>query len=417
VIVVTIDGFPARALDDPRLPMPTLRALAAQGAQAKGMVPINPTVTWPNHTAIISGVDASEHHVMANGLISFPEDGSAPRVMPWVDKDKLVHARTLYDAAAEKGLTTGQVDWVAVYGAHGIQWQFEERPDADGQIASELVSDGLVTREQVETFGSSNSAWRDQIWTDAAVDILMKHTPDLLLVHLLQTDTLQHQYGTLTPAANAAYAYADRCLSRIVEAVHVAGLTNRTTFFILSDHGFTNSTHSIRPNALLAGQGLLNNVEGSYRGSVWAMIEGGSAEVFIRNKSQAGSLIPQLKQHFLDVPGIEGVYTNEEAGALGIPSTSVTDQAPDLYLTAKEGYAFDDTIKGPTVGDSPLRGQHGYNNIDSNMQALFIAAGASVRSGIKLGVISNLRVAPTIAKILDLSLPDAKQPPLNEILR
>jgi len=52
-----------------------------------------------------------------------------------VDKDKLVNARTLYDAAAEKGLTTGQVDWVAIYGARGVQWQFEEKPNANGEIA------------------------------------------------------------------------------------------------------------------------------------------------------------------------------------------------------------------------------------------------------------------------------------------
>jgi hypothetical protein len=115
VIVITIDGFPARALEDPRLPMPTLRSLAAAGAVANGMLPINPTVTWPNHTAMITGVDASRHFVMANGLVVLPPDGSAPRIEPWTDKDKLVHARTLYEAAAEKGLTTGQVDWVAIF--------------------------------------------------------------------------------------------------------------------------------------------------------------------------------------------------------------------------------------------------------------------------------------------------------------
>jgi predicted AlkP superfamily pyrophosphatase or phosphodiesterase len=44
VIFIMIDGFPARALEDPRLPMPALRSLAAAGAVATGMVPINPTV-------------------------------------------------------------------------------------------------------------------------------------------------------------------------------------------------------------------------------------------------------------------------------------------------------------------------------------------------------------------------------------
>jgi hypothetical protein len=139
VILITIDGFPARALQDPRLPMPTLRALAAQGAVATGMQPINPTVTWTNHTAIITGVNASEHHVMANGLIILPSYGGAPQIEPWTDKDKLVHARTLYEAAAEKGLTTGQVDWVAIYGAKGVTWQFGEKPEVSDAIPQEQL--------------------------------------------------------------------------------------------------------------------------------------------------------------------------------------------------------------------------------------------------------------------------------------
>ena len=78
VLLMTIDGFPARALKDPRLPMPRLRRMIAEGEHADAMIPINPTVTWPNHTALITGVDASSHHVMANGRIEFPTPGGPP---------------------------------------------------------------------------------------------------------------------------------------------------------------------------------------------------------------------------------------------------------------------------------------------------------------------------------------------------
>src|ERR1700760_4759988 len=56
VVVISLDGFPAYALKDPRLPIRTLRKLASEGAVAESMQPINPTVTWPNHTAIVTGV-------------------------------------------------------------------------------------------------------------------------------------------------------------------------------------------------------------------------------------------------------------------------------------------------------------------------------------------------------------------------
>ena len=252
VVLLTIDGFPARALKDPQLPMPTLRALIANGAHADAMIPINPTVTWPNHTTLITGVDAAVHHVMANGEIEFPTPGAGPAVKPWVPKDELVHARTLYDALAEKGLTTGQVDWVAIYSANNVRWQFGEKPEASSVIVQDLIAKGLLTQDQVEHFNKSGPAWHDEVWTDAAIDILTRHTPNLLLFHLQQTDTLQHEYGALSPAAYAAYAYADTCLSRLIEAARSAALLDRITFVIASDHGFGDVKHAIRPNVVLA---------------------------------------------------------------------------------------------------------------------------------------------------------------------
>jgi predicted AlkP superfamily pyrophosphatase or phosphodiesterase len=419
VVLITIDGFPARALKDPRLPMPTLRKLQADGVYAEAMQPINPAVTWPNHTALITGVNAAGHHVLANGLITLPADGSKIQVKPWVPKDELVHARTLYDAVAEQGMSTGQVDWVAIYGAKHVQWSFAESPDVDSPIAKDLIAQGLVTQEQVAAFNeNSSSAWHDQIWTDAAIDILTRHTPNLLLFHLLQTDSLQHEYGALSPAAYAALAYADSCIARLIDAARAAGLLDRITFVIASDHGFTSYSHAIRPNVALAQLGLLKLQNGSYRGDVWILPEGGEASLFIRDPAKRAALTPKLKAYFETQPGIAAVYTAEEAGKFGIPSPSATDQAPELYILAKPGYAFQDGTEAPFVKDvEPAKGAHGYLNTDPDMQALFIASGAHIRKGVDLGQITNLRVAPTIAKILGVTLPAAQQPPLTEALQ
>jgi predicted AlkP superfamily pyrophosphatase or phosphodiesterase len=418
VVMITIDGFPARALKDPRLPMPTLRRLEAQGAQAEAMQPINPTVTWPNHTALITGVDASEHHVLANGQISFPANGGAPEVRPWVPRDELVHAQTLYDVAAEKGMTTGQVDWVAIYGAKNVRWEFGEKPSMDSAVVKELVAQHLLTAEQVDRFNDSTPAWRDEIWTDAAIDILTRHTPNLLLFHLLQTDTLQHEYGPLTPAAYAAYAYADSCISRLIEAARQAGVLDRITFIITSDHGFASFTHTIRPNVALAQEGILVKQDGQYRGRAWFLPEGGEASLYIRDPSLRAALVPRLKAYFANLPGIESVATNEEAQKLKIPALNSTDQAPDLYLMAKPGYAFTGGAEGALENNvTPAQGSHGYVNTNPDMEALFIASGAHIRPGVHLGTISNLRVAPTIARILGVSLPDAKEKPLADALQ
>ena len=418
VIVISLDGFPARALEDPKLPMPALRALAAHGAVARAMQPINPTVTWPNHTAIITGVDASIHHVMANGLIEFPAGQREPEIAPWVDKDRLVHAQTLYEAAAAKGMTTGQVDWVAIYGAKGVAWEFGEAPNPASQIAKDLVAQGVLSAKQMEHFGNgSTPAWRDEIWTDAAVDILERHTPNLLLLHLLETDSLQHEYAPLTPAAYAAYAYADSCIARVVAAVQKIGAQNRTSFFLVSDHGFASYTHTVYPNVGLVERGMLHKDGKRYSGPVLMKTEGGAASVYIRDADQRAAVIPSLKTYFSSMPGVEHVYTNAEARSIGIPSDNDTDQAPQLYLTAKNDYAFGDDAVGPLVREHEAKGQHGYLNTDSDMQALFVASGAHIQQSVRLGTISNLRVAPTIAAILGVKLEATAQAPLSQIMK
>src|SRR5258706_7525103 len=219
VVVISLDGFPAYALEDPRLPIPTLRKLAREGAAATSMQPVNPTVTWPNHTAIVTGVDASEHQVLFNGLLTRPIGGSKTSIEPWRDKDLLVHSPTIYDVAHDAGLTTAQVDWVAIYGAKTITWQFPEIPNPDGAIERELIAAGTVTADQLRTFENSSQVWQDQMWTDAAVGILEKHQPNLLLLHLLTLDDTNHEYCPISPASFTAIAYLDDKVKPILDAL------------------------------------------------------------------------------------------------------------------------------------------------------------------------------------------------------
>src|SRR5919108_6583790 len=144
VILVSLDGFPAWALDDPYLPVPTLRRLAARGAAARFMRPVNPTVTWPNHTSLVTGVAPSKHGVLSNGTL-IREPGAPPRIEPWRDKVEMVRARTVYDLVHASGMTTAQVDWVAIQNAPTITWAFAERPDPKSQVAQELVASGAIT--------------------------------------------------------------------------------------------------------------------------------------------------------------------------------------------------------------------------------------------------------------------------------
>ncbi len=395
VVVISLDGFPSYALKDPRLPIPTIRRLAHEGATAASMRTINPTVTWPSHTAMVTGVDASAHQVLYNGLMTRPT-GAPGKVEPWRNKDEMVRRPTVYDRAHESGLTTAQVDWVAIYGARTITWQFAERPDPDGPIEKELIAAGRVTREQLEKFGDSSQAWRDRVWTDAAIHILTTKKPNLMLFHLLNMDSTHHRYSPMSPASYTAFSFLDDRVKEIYESVQKAGLLDRTTFLILSDHGFRAVQNVIRVDAPGA----------------WVVPEGGTAMVYVTDPATKGEVLPRLKETLRAAEGIDTVIDRSGFGELGLPVEG--DQSPDLVLAAKPGYAFTGG-KGPAV--SPHQGgSHGYLNTDPDMEAIFFACGAGIRRGATLDRISTMDIAPTIAELLGLRMENIQGRVLKEIL-
>jgi predicted AlkP superfamily pyrophosphatase or phosphodiesterase len=414
VVVISLDGFPAYAIDDPRLPIPTLRKLAREGVATASMRPVNPTVTWPNHTAIVTGVDASEHHVLFNGLLTRPDGGGRPSVEPWRDKELMVHASTIYDVAYQAGLTTAQVDWVAIYRAKTITWQFPELPDPDSPIERELIADGTVTPEQLRTFEDSSQAWQDQIWTDAAVEILEKHKPNLLLFHLLTLDDTNHEYGPMSAASFTAMALLDSRVKQILDVLERTGLSRNATLIIVSDHGFRTIKHKIHPNVLLPKKGLLSEGQGQSKGDAWVLSEGGTAAVYVTNPNRKVELVAELRRILSGAEGIDHVYGVEDFPKLGLPVPAVSDQAPDLVLAAAPDYMFSNESEGDFVTPA-VGGTHGYLNTDPKMQAIFIAWGAGVPKGVHLNSISNLDVAPTIAALLGLEMKQAKGHAIPEI--
>src|SRR5215470_8012093 len=416
VVVISLDGFPAYALDDTKLPIPTLRKLIRKGVVATSMRPVNPTVTWPNHTSIVTGVEPSEHQVLFNGMLVASVEEARTSIEPWREKQQMVHAQTIYDAAFEAGLTTAQVDWVAIYSAKTITWQFPELPDPDGAIERELIAAGTVTSEHLRTFEASTQAWQDDIWTAAAVDILEKHRPNLLLVHLLTLDDTNHEYGPMTNASLTAMAFLDAKVKQIIDALRRDGLSENATLIVVSDHGFRTYKRKIQPNVLLRQKGLISGGSDKPKSDAWVMPEGGTAMVYVTDPSRRTELLPELRTIFTGMEGISAVYGTEEFGKLGLPTPEQSDQAPDLLLAAEPGYMFTNESEGDFITNAAAGGTHGYLNTDSQMQAIFIGCGSGIPKGIRLGEISNLDVAPTIAALLGIEMKGVKGHPIEQIV-
>jgi len=403
VVMISLDGFPAYALDDAKLPVPTLRRLMREGVSGR-MKTINPTVTWPNHTALVTGVRADEHGLLVNGSIVATGAWPPVKVDPRVDKAKMVHAPTVYDAAHAAGLTTAEVDWVAINNTPAITWPFAEWAAPGDPLVREMIEKGAIAESDVTDFTKSNILFRDQIWAKAGAYLVREHKPNLLLIHFLSLDSTHHTYGPKTPAATAAIAFLDGCVAQIVNAVRESGMQDRTTFFIVADHGFKAYTKEIRAGVALAEAGLA--------GKVYVMAEGGSALLYVE-KSQAAELVPRAVKALEGVEGIDRVITQDGYGAMGLPVPAKDAQMGQLLLTAKTGYSFSGATGGPVTAAAPQqRGSHGYPASDPDMDALFIASGYGVKKGGNLGTIVNIDVAPSIARLLGVGLPTAKGKPL-----
>jgi predicted AlkP superfamily pyrophosphatase or phosphodiesterase len=409
VVIISIDGFAAYALNDAQLPLPTFRRLAREGAAAEAMEPVNPTVTWPNHTSIITGVTPSRHMVLYNGLAVRGGEGAALKVEPWVDKPELVKAPTLYDAAHSAGLSTAEVDWVAIHNAKTITHAFPEVPRLTDPVVKEMIAAGTVTEENVRTFNKGSIVWRDELWTLAGQHIIEKHKPNLLLFHLLTTDSSQHRYGASSLAAHSALALADAKVQRLLDSLRRAGILERTAVFIVSDHGFKTYKHVIHANALLRQKGVAD---------VWVIPEGGTAMVYITRESRKAELLPVLRGLFAAVPGVAEVLDQPSFSKYGYPAQP-SGQMCDLVLVGADGHAFGGSQQGEAVVEVPTGstpGAHGYISTDRAMDAVFIASGAGIKKGVKLGRIRNLDVAPTAARLLGLEMRGVEGRVLNEVL-
>jgi predicted AlkP superfamily pyrophosphatase or phosphodiesterase len=423
VILISIDGFPAWLWNDPSLQVPNLRKLAADGASAKAMTVSNPSITWINHTTLVTGVEPRKHGVLFNGLLVRQEGNKPAKIEPWVDKSKLVHVPTLYDIAHQNGLTTAESDWVAVTRPGTITWSFAELPEAESPIVKEMVAAGTITPEHIEwmQMGPKRKSvtFLDNMWTKAAIHIFKTHRPHLLLYHTLNTDATHHTYGPGTMASHTALAYADKLVGDLIQAVEESGLRDRTTFVISTDHGFKKVSKYVYPNVVLKKSGLANAFGPSITTSdAFCMTQGGMAFVYVSDPNRKAELLPKLKELFAQTEGVERVIDGKDGHTLGMPTPEENQGMGDLVVYAKDGHAFNNAAAGDavTAPTTNYGGTHGFFNGDPELDGIFIASGRGIKKGIVLERMANLDVAPTMAELMGLKLPQQDGRVLEEIL-
>ena len=203
LLLVSIDGLrPDYVLqaDAHGLKIPHLRRILRDGAHATGARGVLPTVTYPSHTTIVTGVWPAKHGIYTN--TTFDPLGLNFEGWYWYSED--IAVPTLWEAAAKAGMIVGSVSWPVSVGALGIRynvpeyWRAPQGAD-DLKVMRAVSTPGLVA-EIAKDAGPYNNDIDDAIPGDLArtryaVWILRHGKPQFMTVHLAALDHIE-QYGS-----------------------------------------------------------------------------------------------------------------------------------------------------------------------------------------------------------------------------
>jgi predicted AlkP superfamily pyrophosphatase or phosphodiesterase len=386
------------------------------------MRPVFPTVTYPNHTTLITGVSPAKHGIWQNTTLD-PQDRN---IEGWYWYAEDIRVPTLWDVAAKAGYLVGSVSWPVSVGARGVSALIPEywraANDEDRKLLRALATPGLMTELESEAgpyITDLNNAvpgdWARTHWADAI--IRHKHVR-FITVHLAALDHLEHEAGPYSPEAFATLEEIDKMVAEIEKTMRAE--TPDTVMCIVSDHGFAPISHQLSLRAAFIKAGLLtvNAKKNSamaptftdWKATPWGT--GGSAFVVLKDPKDAAvrSQVEKLLQQLAADPanGIDHIMDRVEIARLGAAPNAdfAVDMKPGFTVTSSM-----DTVSGPIKPG----GTHGFSPSHPEMRASFFIAGPGIREGVNVGDIDMRSIAPTLAELMGGSL--AGEAPVLDVLK
>lgn len=412
VVLISIDGLkPDYVLEADRhqLKIPNLRRLAKEGAFASAVTGVTPTVTYPSHTTLVTGVSPAKHGIYANT----PFDPFSKNQGGWYWYAEDIRVPTLWDVCAQAGLKTASVDWPVTVGAkidfNIVQMWRAATPD-DRKLIRALSTPGLLT-EAEKAIGNYPEGYDYTVEADQRraafnVYLLEKKRPAFLTTYFAGLDEVQHAHGPDSPEAYAALEAIDALVGQVRAAAEKLG-HGKAVVAVASDHGFSPLNKSLNLNAAFREAGLIEVEAGkvkSWRAITWN--SGGTAAVMLNNKmdEDARAKIRQILQRLAAAPesGLLKWYEGDLAQKLG----GFPDAA--FIVGTKPGTYIGGALGSPVIRNLKPSGGHGFLAELKEMDSSFFIAGAGMQAGKNLGRIDMRDIAPTLAGLLGVKLPTAE---------
>src|SRR5262247_444279 len=295
LVMISIEGLRpdyVTAADAHGLKIPNLRRFLKEGAFADGVTGVIPTVTYPSHTTLITGVWPAKHGILGNTM--FDPLGKNQGGWYWYAED--IKVPTLWDAAREAGMTTASIQWPASVGAR-VNWNIPEiwraNTDEDAKLLRALATDGLLPELEKELgpYPRGQEVEHDEQRGTYAIRLLEKKRPQLLTLHLLALDHVEHDTGPLSRESFAVLERQDAIVGKLRDAAERLA-PGSAYLAVVSDHGFVKIGARFNPFPAFRDAGLIAVSRGGTVTDWTAMpwTAGGSAAVVLKDPSDAAIL-------------------------------------------------------------------------------------------------------------------------------
>ena len=352
-IVVSLDAF---RWDYPTIyNTPWLDSIAANGVAAT-MVPSYPSSTFPNHFTLATGL-VPDHHGIVNSQFWAPEKGelfsmgdSATRYNPYY-----FGGEPIWVTAKKQGVKSASIYWVGsdvaiqgLYPDYYLRWDNEPRLTYPQRVEEALRIAKLPESER----------------------------PSLLMVYFDEPDWTTHHYGPVAEESKAVIEELDSLMGILYRGLKE--LDYGVNLIVTSDHGMTD----ISDDRFISIEQSVNP------DWVERIVSTNPTSIFCKEGCRA-SLFNQLSK----VKHIS-VWRKEEVPAHLNYGTS--NHLGDIIVAPDLGWQFATTPRG-------LKGAHGYDINESDMQIIFRACGPNFKRGYTLPhSFSNVDLYSILAELLKI---------------
>ena len=366
LVLVSVDGFRSDYIS--RYPAPNLRALASRGVRARALISSFPTLTFPNHYTLATGLYPEHHGIVANNIL---EPGNPVRFsMSSADTVRDAHwwgGEPIWVTAERQGQRAAAMFWpgteAAIGGVRPTYW----RP-FDGKLPA-----AARTAQVLE-------------WLALPED----KRPSFVTLYYDDVDHAGHDFGPDSPENEAAVARIDRELGVLSAGIRRLRLEERTTILVVSDHGMAPVSRS---RVILVDDYV-------DAGRVSVLEAGGFLAMTPRN----GGDTTEIAARLADAHPHLHIYTRETMPAQ-FHYTANPRIAPIVGLADVQWAVT--TIaarrRRQDEGRPPTAGAHGYDPEEPLMHALFVAAGPDIARGLEIEAFPNIDVYDIGCAVLGLT--------------